>query len=71
MDQFLPMLLDDNLYFHDGQIKDEVFVYGSFLQSRMFANGVTCTDCHDPHTNRIARSGWKPCAIWRVPPKPF
>ena len=41
----LPALLDEGLYFADGQILDEVYVYGSFLQSRMYAAGVTCTDC--------------------------
>ena len=49
-----PSLLDDGLYFADGQIQDEVYEYGSFLQSRMYANGVTCSDCHDPHRPEIA-----------------
>ena len=30
-------------------IKGEVYEYGSFLQSKMFAHGVTCGDCHEPH----------------------
>jgi tetratricopeptide (TPR) repeat protein/Zn finger protein HypA/HybF involved in hydrogenase expression len=42
--------LDAPLYFPDGQIKDEVYVYGSFVQSKMYEAGVTCSDCHDPHT---------------------
>ncbi len=47
--------LRPGLYHPDGQILDEVYVYGSFLQSRMYAEGVACTDCHDPHTaQRIA-----------------
>jgi len=46
-------LLDEDLYFADGQIKDEVYEYGSFLQSKMYANGVTCSDCHDPHRPEI------------------
>lgn len=45
-------LLDPALYFPDGQIKGEVFEYGSFLQSRMFHAGVTCGNCHDPHSAR-------------------
>ena len=49
----LPALLDEGLYFADGQILDEVYVYGSFLQSRMYAAGVTCTDCHNPHSNKL------------------
>jgi hypothetical protein len=46
-------LLDEVLYHADGQILDEVYVYGSFLQSVMYQKGVTCTDCHDPHTARL------------------
>ena len=50
LDQYAPALIGDGLYFADGQIQDEVYVYGSFLQSRMAQQGVTCSDCHDPHT---------------------
>ena len=49
MDTHRPALLSDDLYFADGQIKDEVYVYGSFLQSRMYHAGVACSDCHNPH----------------------
>ncbi len=28
-------------------MRDEVYNWGSFLQSRMYAAGVTCSDCHD------------------------
>ena len=48
-DSYRPQVLLQDLYFPDGQIQDEVYVYGSFIQSRMFSNGVTCSDCHDPH----------------------
>lgn len=48
-DHYRPMTLQPGLYFADGQIRDEVFTYGSFAQSAMHAAGVTCTDCHDPH----------------------
>jgi tetratricopeptide (TPR) repeat protein len=43
-------LLEAELYHADGQIKDEVYETGSFLQSRMHAKGVVCSDCHDPHS---------------------
>lgn len=52
-----PSLLEENLYFTDGQIKDEVYVYGSFLQSKMFRAGVVCTDCHEPHSARLFAQG--------------
>ncbi len=54
-------LLDEGLYHDDGQILDEVYVHGSFLQSRMYAEGVTCTDCHDPHTARLQLAGNATC----------
>ena len=54
-------LLDDGLYFPDGQIRDEVFEYGSFLQSRMFHAGVTCADCHEPHGLSLRAEGSTVC----------
>ncbi|MEM7247769.1 MAG: tetratricopeptide repeat protein [Acidobacteriota bacterium] len=55
-------LLDEGLYHADGQVLDEVFVLGSFLQSRMHAEGVTCTDCHDPHSGELRAEGDATCA---------
>ena len=49
-DAYRLELARDGLYFLDGQIREETFVLGSFLQSRMHARGVTCGDCHDPHS---------------------
>jgi tetratricopeptide (TPR) repeat protein len=45
--------LDESLYYADGQILEEVYVWGSFLQSRMHAMGVVCSDCHDPHALQL------------------
>lgn len=53
LDHFQPALLTDPLYYPDGQIKDEVFVYGSFVQSKMYHEGVTCSDCHEPHSLKL------------------
>jgi len=55
-------VLDDALYYPDGQQRDEVYEYGSFLQSRMYRVGVTCSDCHDPHSGRIRAAGNALCA---------
>lgn len=52
-DTHRPALLRDPLYHADGQILDEVYVYGSFLQSRMHAAGVVCSNCHEPHSNEL------------------
>lgn len=49
-------LLEEGLYEPDGQIHDEVFEYGSFLQSKMFQKGLTCSDCHEPHAAKKLRS---------------
>ncbi|HET7716700.1 MAG TPA: tetratricopeptide repeat protein [Bauldia sp.] len=52
-DSYRVATLDEGLYFPDGQIRDEVYEYGSFLQSRMFHEGVTCSDCHEPHSLKL------------------
>lgn len=62
-------LLEDQLYYPDGQIRDEVYEYGSFLQSKMFANGVTCSDCHDPHSLKLRAEGNGVCEQCHAPDK--
>ena len=69
MDTHRPSLLRDTLYHADGQILDEVYVYGSFLQSKMYHAGVTCSDCHDPHSLRLYGSGNRACAGCHLPEK--
>lgn len=46
-------LLNEHLYFTDGRILGEVYVYGSFIQSKMYAAGVTCSDCHNAHSGEL------------------
>jgi len=60
-DHYLPATLTDPLYFPDGKIEDEVYVYGSFLQSKMYAKGVTCSDCHNAHSLDRHAGGDKVC----------
>ncbi|MCH2170384.1 tetratricopeptide repeat protein [Myxococcota bacterium] len=57
MDDFTPALLSPPLYHADGQILDEVYVYGSFMQSLMAARGVRCSDCHEPHSLELRAQG--------------
>ena len=57
LDTHMPSLLDENLYFADGQIAEEVYVWGSFVQSKMHAAGVTCSDCHEPHSLELLAPG--------------
>lgn len=61
LDAFRPALLEPGLYFPDGQQRDEVYTWGSFLQSRMHAAGVTCSDCHEPHTGKLRAAGDAVC----------
>ena len=50
-----------DVYWPDGQMRDvaEAYNYVPFKQSKMFAAGVTCSNCHDPHSGkqRIAGDG--------------
>ncbi len=69
LDHYYPQLLGNNLYHPDGQILDEVYVYGSFVQSKMYQNNVTCTDCHNPHTLKLKFEGNALCLQCHEQPK--
>ena len=62
LDSHRVELVTRGLYHPDGQILDEVYVYGSFVQSKMYHRGVTCTDCHEPHSARLLAEGNNLCA---------
>ncbi len=61
LDFYIPELLDADLYYPDGEQRSEDYNYASFLQSRMYRAGVTCSDCHDPHSERLRRPGNQLC----------
>ncbi len=67
LDNVAPDLLDEGEYYADGRVEQEDFEYGSFLQSRMARAGVTCSDCHDPHTARLRAEGNALCARCHEP----
>ncbi len=69
LDTHRPAFLDDGLYFPDGQIRDEVYEYGSFVQSKMHAAGVTCSDCHNPHTLKLRVNADAVCSQCHAPGK--
>ena len=69
LDTHRPALLVPELYHADGQILGEVYEYGSFLQSQMYRAGVTCSDCHDPHSLRVAQPTSGACARCHAPAK--
>ena len=57
LDSMLPSLLTEGLYFADGQILEEVYVFGSFTQSRMYHREVRCSDCHNVHSIKTVKEG--------------
>src|SRR5215471_8903471 len=60
-DAHIVSSLRRGLYHADGQMLDEVYNYGSFKQSKMFAAGVTCSDCHEPHGATLRFPGDNVC----------
>jgi hypothetical protein len=60
-DNFANEVLSGNVYHADGQIQDEVYEYGSFLQSKMYHKGIRCSDCHNPHSGDLKFEGNKLC----------
>ncbi|MGE5258139.1 MAG: tetratricopeptide repeat protein [Hyphomicrobiales bacterium] len=61
LDTMLPSLLTRDLYFADGQILEEVYAYGSFTQSKMYARDVRCSDCHNVHSIKRVKEGNSLC----------
>ena len=57
LDHMIPELPREPMYFPDGQIKDEDYVFGSFTQSRMYMQGVKCNDCHNVHSGKRILNG--------------
>jgi len=66
-DHYKLALLREGLYHADGQINDEVYVYGSFLQSKMYAQGVRCSNCHEPHSGALVADGNAVCTQCHSP----
>ena len=69
LDNYRPSLLVAGTYHVDGQIDDEDYVYGSFVQSKMYRAGITCSDCHDPHSLQLRMPGNLVCLQCHLPDK--
>ena len=67
MDHYAADWLRDGMYFPDGQILGEVYVYGSFIQSKMYANNVKCNDCHNVHSLELKFEGNALCTQCHEP----
>ena len=67
----LPTPMYRNLTYNDGQMRDveELYNYLPFKQSKMFASGVTCSDCHDPHSAALRAPGDGVCLQCHTPAK--
>lgn len=59
--QYILQNITDEFYHKDGQIESEDYVYGSFLQSKMYHNDVMCSDCHDMHSTKLKLEGNSLC----------
>jgi predicted CXXCH cytochrome family protein len=67
LDHYRLQTIEQGLYHADGQIQDEVYVYGSFIQSKMYQRGVTCSNCHNPHSLELVAEGNNLCAGCHAP----
>lgn len=71
-DDFMPELLRQGVYHADGQVLEEDYVFGSFIQSKMHQRGVTCMNCHEPHSLKLRKEGNALCTTCHqqaAPPK--
>lgn len=70
MDNYIPQIPGTEFFYADGQVKEEDYIYTSFLQSKMFSKGVKCSDCHNPHSTRLKRAiGNQTCIECHSPKK--
>lgn len=69
LDHYSPQLIVENIYYPDGQILDEDYVYGSFVQSKMYQNNVACNNCQNPHSLKLKFEGNQLCTQCHSPEK--
>jgi predicted CXXCH cytochrome family protein len=67
MNQLIPEPISDENYYADGQIKNEDYELGSYMQSKMFHNNVRCTNCHNPHSGKLIKAGNALCLNCHAP----
>lgn len=64
---YAPSPMTPEIFHADGQVHGESFVWAAFAQSRMFAAGVDCTDCHEPHSGKLLAQGDALCGQCHAP----
>jgi len=63
----VPEIQNHPIYYPDGQLLEEAFEVGSFMQSKMYSQGVGCTNCHEPHSLQLKFSGNRLCLQCHTP----
>ena len=67
LDTHDPVLPQWPLYYPDGQIRDEDYVHGSWVQSNMHQAGAVCSNCHNPHSLKLRAPNNGVCAQCHAP----
>lgn len=67
--RFALTLLDEPHFFSDGQVKNDVYTYNSFIQTKKHHAGVVCSDCHDPHAGTLRTPALDICNSCHSPDK--
>jgi predicted CXXCH cytochrome family protein len=67
LDDLIPQVISTEFYHADGQIREEDYEYGSFTQSKMYHLGVRCSNCHNPHSEKLVKTGNDLCMSCHVP----
>lgn len=67
-DHHLLSIVDESdLFYPDGQVREEDYEVTAFLGSRMFHKGVRCVDCHDFHSAKVRLPGNMMCLSCHSP----
>ncbi len=61
---------ETDLFYPDGQIRDEDYEFNAFLGSRMKAAGIRCIECHEPHSGKTRVAGNDLCMVCHAAPTP-
>lgn len=67
LDDLIPQVISTEFYHADGQIREEDYEYGSFAQSKMYHLGVRCSNCHNPHSGKLVKTGNDLCMSCHTP----
>jgi tetratricopeptide (TPR) repeat protein len=67
LDYLIPESPTTENYHADGQANNEDYIYTSFAESKMFYRGVKCSNCHNPHSGKLIRTGNLVCMQCHTP----